>query len=449
MQVILYGGIAAKLKIFTSANAKPISKLCVRMFLPALLLTKIGAEIQASSASRYGIIFVWALAVHAVSFLLGFFASRVLKMPEWTTAAIMFNNSTSYPLLLIEALSETGVLQSLIVADESTKEAVERAKSYYLVFSTVSSCLTFAVGPRLIDSENGPDDDEDDEDKHVDEGTDEEDNADPEANEQTGLLNGRSSYDPFRSNTFFGSINTAGDIIPAAKAAHRRAYFFSKDKWDNLSPRTQWWLLFVADFFNPPLIAALLGCIIGLTPFLHKAFFAKSQEGGIFTAWLTKSFKTIGDVFVPLPIVIAGVSLFSSMQGAKMNKESLKAVPWGTWGYILGVRFILWPVASIGLIYAVASKTSWLGDDPMLWFTLMLMPTGPPAMKLITLVQVAGGSEEESSNISRLLTVSDPCCCGCCFWFCTGTNSWQISYMISPLLSLTVVGALKASQWSI
>lgn len=440
--VIFYGGIAAKLKILTTDNTKAISKICVRMFLPALLLTKIGSELQAGSASRYGIIFVWALVVHAISFALGIFARRVLKMPDWTTVAIMFNNSTSYPLLLVEALSETGILQSLIVADESTKDAVERAKSYYLVFSTVSSCLTFAIGPRLIDGENAPEDDADD----ADEGTDGEDNDDPQANEQTNLLHNRSSsYDPFRSNTFLGSIHSPSDILPAVKAARRRTYFISKAKWNSLSPRTQWWLLFAADFSNAPLLGALLGAVIGLNPPLHKAFFAKSQEGGIFTAWLTKSWKTIGEVFVPLPIVVAGVSLFSSMQKAKMDRSTMREIPWGTWGYILGIRFILWPVASIGLVYAVASKTAWLGDDPMLWFTLMLMPTGPPAMKLITLVQVAGGSEEESSNISRLLTVSlfvVPL-----VWM--GANWLQISYLISPLLSLTVVGALKASQWSV
>ncbi|RKU40204.1 hypothetical protein DL546_001406 [Coniochaeta pulveracea] len=408
--VIFYGGIAAKLKILSAENTKPISKLCVRLFLPALLITKLGAQVEVESIGRYGIILIWAIVVHALSYALGFMAKRLMGMPDWTTLAIMFNNSTSYPLLLIEALSETGILQSLIVGDESASDAVERAKSYYLVYSTVSSCLTFAVGPRLVDGENGPDDDDQDDGKDQDEGTDVEDNDDPEANERSGLVGGsrHNRFNSNGSNTIFGSINHPSDILPAAKAAHRKAYFVSKQKWNNLSPRTQWWLLFIADFFNGALIGAILGAVLGLTPPLHKAFFAGEDEGGIFTAWLTKSWKTIGDVFVPLPIVVAGVVLFSSIQNSKMDRSELKKIPWGTWSYVLGIRFLLWPVASIGLIYAVASKTSWLGDDPMLWFTLMLMPTGPPAMKLITLVQVSGGNEEESSNISRLLTVSSP-----------------------------------------
>ena len=71
-------------------------------------------------------------------------------------------------------------------------------------------------------------------------------------------------------------------------------------------------------------------------------------------------------------------------------------------------RFVLWPVLSIGVIYLLAKETNVVGVDPMLWFTMMLMPTGPPAMKLITMVEVSDADEEEEHKIARLLTVS--CC---------------------------------------
>jgi auxin efflux carrier family protein len=157
------------------------------MFLPALLITKIGSELHASSALRYFIIFIWVVICHFISFLIGIGAHFLLGMPDWTTAAIMFNNTTSYPLLLIAALDETGVLQSLIVSDETTREVVERAKSYFLVFSMVSSGLTFAIGPRLIDSEYVPEHDK----ENV---VDEDESTEPDvevtlATEATGLLN--------------------------------------------------------------------------------------------------------------------------------------------------------------------------------------------------------------------------------------------------------------------
>jgi auxin efflux carrier family protein len=61
----------------------------------------------------------------------------------------------------------------------------------------------------------------------------------------------------------------------------------------------------------------------------------------------------------------------------------------------------------------------------MLWFAMMLMPTGPPAMKLITKVQVSDAGIEEERKIAKILTVS---------------------YVISPVLAFVVVGALYADE---
>ena len=61
---------------------------------------------------------------------------------------------------------------------------------------------------------------------------------------------------------------------------------------------------------------------------------------------------------------------------------------------------------SVAVIYLIASRTNWLSDDPMLWFTLMLMPTGPPAMKLTALAEVNGSQEGEKLSIAKFLCVS-------------------------------------------
>ncbi|KAK3324937.1 auxin efflux carrier [Apodospora peruviana] len=432
--VLSYGSIAAWSGLLDHKSTKAVSKICVRMFLPALLITKIGSELHAESVSRYGIIFVWAIVTHIVSFLIGLFAQYVLGMKDWVTVALMFNNSTSYPLLLVTALDDTGILSSLIVTDESSKDAVERAKSYFLVYATVSSCLTFAVGPRLIDSEHAPEADDKDEDGYDGDDDNEEERDAEAANEETGLLR-----NPFASGSSSGGFfpylrRNSGNRASVIRQELRRASYVPKQKWKQLSPRTKWWLLFISDFFNAPLLGALLGLIIGLVPALQRAFFNDANEGGIFTAWLTASLKNIGGLFVPLPVVVAGVSLYTSMKEAREHTrdgslaEAAKKTPWWTFTYILVVRFLLWPAASIGLVYAVTSRTEILGDDPMLWFTMMLMPTGPSAMKLITLVQVSEGDPEDETNIAKLLT---------------------LSYVMSPILSLTVVGSLLASQANI
>jgi len=403
--VIFYGGIAGWMGLLDHSSTKAISKICVRMFLPALLITKIGSELHAGSASRYLIIFLWAILCHLISFIVGVIAHYWLGMPDWATVAIMFNNTTSYPLLLVTTLDETGILRALIVTDETTTQAIERMKSYFLVFATVSSCLTFAVGPRLMDSEHAPEPDGKG-DNTAEEGRSLLSNM--EANEETRLLAHNSSvqlHDPFSSsNTFFPSRRRSS--IPRGNSvSDRRASYVPKSRWDTFGPRTKWWLLFIADFFNAPLLGAIVGTFIGLFPTLHRAFFNNTEEGGIFTAWLTASLKSIGSLFVPLPIVVAGVSLYSSLRDAKQNNIGVR-LPYWPLAFILIARFVIWPVAAIAFIYLLASRTTILGTDPMLWFSMMLMPTGPTAMKVITLIQVSDGTPEDEISIAKLLTVS-------------------------------------------
>ncbi|PMD30104.1 hypothetical protein L207DRAFT_474337 [Hyaloscypha variabilis F] len=424
--VISYGAIAAHLKLLDPSSSKSISKICVRMFLPALLLTQIGSELHAGSAHRYLIVLAWAVICHLVSFLIGIAAHYFLGMPDWITAAIMFNNTTSYPLLLIQSLDQTGILGSLIVKEgETTRAAIERAKSYFLVFATVSSCLTFAVGPRLIDSEHAPEPQSDKEEVEDDEGRDEENGGDADdelspLDERSGLLFPRQRHPSIAQVSFFPSRRlSVAPIIPY----DRRPSVIAKKKWVKLGDRTKWWLLFLFDFLNAPLLGAVLGAVIGLVPALHRAFFNDSNEGGIFTAWLTESFKNIGSLFVPLPVVVAGVSLYVSTRKIK-GEGSRAGTPWLTTLFVLVVRFAVWSVISIGFVYLLAKKTHVLGEDPMLWFTMMLMPTGPPAMKLITMVEVSNADEEDEDKIAKLLT---------------------ISYIISPILAFTVVGSLRAS----
>ncbi|KAF1950456.1 hypothetical protein CC80DRAFT_227280 [Byssothecium circinans] len=442
--VISYGGIAAHLGLLDSKNGKAISKICVKMFLPALLLVKLGSEMHPSSAHRYLVILLWAFIAHFVSFLIGISAHFLLGMPDWITCAIMFNNTTSYPLLLIQSLEETGILRALGGEEESTRDMIERAKSYFLVFSTVSSCLTFAVGPRLIDPEHACDSEDEDRTSTSD-GT--ADSQDGEAQRGDGIgnlssrrardiLDERTSLLPSGSSHRYSARHQSVTGItffpskPKFTTVRRRPYYIPLPKWSSFSARTQWWSLFFYDFLNAPLLGAILGAIIGLATPLHVAFFGSTYDGGVFTAWLTESWKNVGQLFVPLPLIVAGISLYTSyLESQKPSPSSGQAprTPVLTTLFILVVRFVIWPLVSVAAIYLVIKngKNRILGDDPMLWFTMMLMPTGPPAMKLITMIQVSDAGDDDERAIAKILT---------------------ISYIVSPVLAFTVVGALRVCQ---
>ncbi len=50
---IFYGVIASQFDLLDKSSGKAISKVCVRMFLPALLITKVGSELHSNTVMRY------------------------------------------------------------------------------------------------------------------------------------------------------------------------------------------------------------------------------------------------------------------------------------------------------------------------------------------------------------------------------------------------------------
>jgi hypothetical protein len=50
---ISYGVLAARFNLLKESSAKDISNVCVKLFLPALLITNVGQELQPATAYRY------------------------------------------------------------------------------------------------------------------------------------------------------------------------------------------------------------------------------------------------------------------------------------------------------------------------------------------------------------------------------------------------------------
>lgn len=71
---------------------------------------------------------------------------------------------------------------------------------------------------------------------------------------------------------------------------------------------------------------------------------------------------------------------------------------------------------------------------------MMFMPCGPPAFVISGLAELAQVPESEEIEIAKSLTVSK---CQYALW--TLTNK-QIMYALSPLVSFSITGALKASE---
>ena len=360
---ISYGAIASRFNLLKESSSRDISKTCVRLFLPALLITQVGSELHIDTAFRYVPVLsqyitlklnhnysytkietiVWALIYTLLSMALGWLLKRIFKFPAWIVPAICFNNTTALPLLLIQSLETSGILNDLRMGpDDTSSAALSRAQSYFLVSAVVGNCLTFAVGPKLLDDEETPD-------KHYEQ---------PKKGESQRQINGHAESDEELANPVNSQgrtaeqeeehVNETTNLLPDSVARRggnllQEAEEGEGKQWVKLPLVVRKSLSFVGSFLNAPLIGAIVGAIIGLAPPIHKAFFNEPSEGGIFKAWLTASVKNVGDLFAALQLVVVGAKLSGSLVKMKKGEASgsVKLIPMLS---IFFIRFLLWPV---------------------------------------------------------------------------------------------------------
>ncbi|KAK7181801.1 hypothetical protein DPSP01_012520 [Paraphaeosphaeria sporulosa] len=403
---IFFGVLTAQFNLLSVGAAKEVSRACVRMFLPALLIYKLGSNLNKDTGILYLPILIWSISYTLISLGIGVIACRVFKLPNWVKLAVAFNNTTSLPLLLIQSLSTTGVLDAIIPPGDDASKALDRAESYFLINAMVSNSLTFALGPRLLRPSDEDAPDEDDKEDEQSDGEEESMERGPD-----GIVDEETSLLPQRA-------------VRPINRLERRGYKRTTKWIQSLPPWAQQLLDFLYQFANAPLLGTIVGAIIGLTPPLHRLFFNDSNNGGYLNAWLTTAFKNVGELFATTQIIVVGVKLSQSLRKMKAGKDS-GTISKKSMAFVFSMRFFFWPAVTIPLIYALATRTTVLSTDPMLWFAMMLMSSGPSAMILVALTDVTGSPEEEKMVIAKFLT---------------------ISYAITPLICFAVVGSLKATE---
>jgi hypothetical protein len=80
---------------------------------------------------------VWALIYTLSSMALGWVLKRAFKFPAYTLPAIAFNNTTALPLLLIQSLETSGILDNLTMGGNDTASAVS--------VGLQGSCILFCI----------------------------------------------------------------------------------------------------------------------------------------------------------------------------------------------------------------------------------------------------------------------------------------------------------------
>lgn len=284
-----------------------------------------------------------------VSIALGHASTRFFRLPAWVTPAIAFNNTTSLPLLLVQSLGSTDLLAQMLTSDsDTTADAIERAKAYFLINSLVSNCLTFAVGPQLLNAHN-------------------EDAPGASAEGKRHDNHSASPSPPTSSddneNDANGETTETTTLLPTALATpasriHRRVTPRLRRTWRRLPSWLRSTLSFSFQFINAPVIGAAIGLLLGLVPVLQRAWFVKPKAGGVLNAWLADAVKNVGELFAALQVVVVGVKLSKAMRAMKNGgggsgggeagngdeDDHSGSVPWAPAVFVEIVRFIIWPL---------------------------------------------------------------------------------------------------------
>lgn len=446
---------------------KSITKLCVNLFLPAMLLTDMGSHISLKTLKEFWPLVAIPIVMIVVTYFMGRFTVRFFSQPTYIVPGVVFNNAVAMPLLLLEAISNSDVLFPLLRKNETVEQGLVRARAYILLHGMVHNLARFALGPMML-RHSGPSDDRD-----------VEQNSGP--TERTALLQNSDETDPLNGDspvdrdTFLrqrarllsvssidldetdallrgykevtvkvtgpdGTVqfkrrgtlsNLFGAGIPKldsngiqeAETLLERAQGNSevdseerhapRENHKNSYPSSRFHRVITAieEFLNPAVASALLAIFIGITPPLHYLFY----DNVAISSSVTQSIKSLGGLYPALQLFALG---------SKLTTPLKRAVRKSTIVIIAIIRFGLAGLISISIVYFMTTHVSpdiW-PMDPMLNFVLMITPVGPPAITLAAVAEIAGVSSDEVTAVSRMLLYT---------------------YAISPLVAPSVAIALS------
>ncbi|KAJ7044047.1 auxin efflux carrier [Mycena alexandri] len=351
--VLAYGYVLRKFEFVSQEGETNISRLGTKFFLPALLFSEIGPLATVHNLKTYWPIIPLSLCFQSVALVVALL-SHMVGMPQHYVPMFIFNNVTSLPLLLIDALAATGGLDQFLTGDKTLDSVLKTGRVYILINALVGNLTRFALGPYLM---------------------------------KTHSKAWYQSYHDHPEDENF--IPQIGDIALLEEDGVTEPPSL-KDKIISSLQRTKDWIV---SAINPPLMGGILALTFGLIPWFHKELF-----GSGFLSPISDSINNVGKLFSALQMLILGSHLYSK-KGSKTQAFPLL--------WLFTYRFILAPTLSINVVYFI--RTRWpnlMENDSMLDFILSISNTGPSALTMASIAMMADLPSEVEGEVSRILTFS-------------------------------------------
>lgn len=155
-------------------------------------------------------------------------------------------------------------------------------------------------------------------------------------------------------------------------------------------------LVIIDKVMSPPLYAALLALVVGLSPPIKHVLYDRDS---FFYASLTKAIESCGKASVPIVLVCLGAQLKSIRDTQQTNTTPKSSKPISV---SIFVRMFLTPLCVLPIVFAFAvfgSRWSALATDPMFIVSMIVVGCTPTAINLSQITQVSGVFEEEMLNV--------------------------------------------------
>ncbi|KAJ5323390.1 Auxin efflux carrier [Penicillium atrosanguineum] len=342
--VLFKHAIARGLRLIHDATINDFSGLGVKLLLPALIVVNLGQQDHLSTALNYFLSLVSDKFEDInLGILVMFPCAFSLTHIQPTSMDSPSMRTQQHSISLLAALTvfdSVGPLRLILRGREETPTPIERAQRYSFVCAVVSKAIDYVVGPKM--RQDGPGSDLDHEKPRITPST----NDDELLTETTPLLPQRAQ----NARRALGSCIRSCNLLVCS---------FFPDSFEQhlLSP--------VGDIFADVVIGCtLLAALIGLVPALHRAFFARDDNRGSLPCMADDQFR--------FELTVA-------------DGDSKRILIWAM-ATLFVVRLVIWPA---------------LKDDPKLWFSMMLMPTGPLALVIFGLAELAHASKTEKMAIAK------------------------------------------------
>jgi len=348
------GYTATRIGLISASNIQSLATVVFNVFLPSMLVTSVAKTVARAGLGSLMVIPFAAWAQVLLGVAVGTFSLRMLRMQRSTPAsrgiAVLssFGNAGVLPLIFVNSLFQGA-------AAEATRQ---RATSLVAMYLLGWSPLFWTLGYALLTG------------SHVGAGNDD---VTPRA-----------------------GVAHADDRSGAASAKEhpRAALLLGSLKERVLTLREG-----LTRVWTPPIIACLVGLIVGSVPMLHRVLIPSAMSGPS-PLPLYRCLENLGCAYSPAALLVLAGSLGAATGGERPPQGELGH----TFTHVLAIsmaRFVLVPLSSFGLLQA-ALRLGLLSPDPLRDFVLLLQSCMPSAQNAVLALQVAE-SPMRAARMARIL----------------------------------------------